>query len=623
LTPAAPERQRFEAVLRGMTDSIAHRGPDDHDCWLDPAADVGLGHRRLSILDLSPLGRQPMRSASGRYVICFNGEVYNFARLRAELEPLGHAFRGGSDTEVMLAAIEQWGLAAAVSRFIGMFAFALWDAKERTLHLVRDRLGIKPLYYGAAGRDFVFGSELKALRAHPGFDATIDREALALYFRHNYIPAPRSICRDARKLPAGCILSIRPGGEPAITSYWSAEAAYRAGGQNPWTGSEDEALDRLEALLGDAVDLRMIADVPLGAFLSGGIDSSLVVALMQARSPRPVQTFSIGFAERRFNEAPHAAAVARHLGTEHTELMVSERELLDIVPLVPRFWDEPFADSSQIPTYAVNHLARNHVTVALSGDGGDELFYGYDRYFFTQRVWAALSRLPFPLRKAMAMCGKALPQGLVDRLGGSAHRLRWRLDALGLRSFDELYGYFLSHFKDPAAIVLGTANPPDNTPAPLADRFAWMSLCDVMGYLPDDILVKVDRASMAVALEARVPLLDHRVVEFAATLPTAMKVQSGQGKHLLRRLLYRHVPRELVDRPKMGFGVPIDEWMRGKLRPWCEDLLDTGAIRRQGLLDARLVERIWREYLAGRGNWSYHLWDVLMFQAWLGHWGGA
>ncbi len=616
----SPDRNSAaQNLLRRMTDTLAHRGPDDWDLWQDEAAGIGLGHRRLSILDLSPLGRQPMASASGRYLICFNGEVFNFARLRAELEPLGHAFRGGSDTEVMLAAIEQWGLAEAVSRFVGMFAFALWDRQERTLSLVRDRLGIKPLYYGLAGRDFVFGSELKALRAHPGFGADLDRGALALYFRHNYIPAPHSVYASARKLPAGHILTVRAGGEPALSRYWDAAEVYARGAADPFAGSEDEALEGLEALLKDAVGLRMLADVPLGAFLSGGIDSSLVVALMQAQSSRPVRTFSIGFAEERFNEAPHAAAVARHLGTEHTELMVSERDLLDIVPLVPRFWDEPFADSSQVPTYAVCRMARQHVTVALSGDGGDELFFGYDRYFHAARWWRRLGRIPLPLRLAVAQIARLRPERLAGLLGSFGQRTLWRLDAVGKRTLPEFYKRLVSHHSRPLALVPGAGAEPRaalDTAPPCGDLFQSMSLWDILQYLPDDILTKVDRASMAVSLEARVPLLDHRVVEFAAGLPTAMKVQGGQGKHLLRRLLYRHVPRELIERPKMGFGIPLQKWLPGELRPWAEDVLATGRRQCADVLDFRQVDRMWAELLAGSAHWTYILWDVLMFLSW-------
>jgi asparagine synthase (glutamine-hydrolysing) len=554
-----------------------------------------------------------MSSVSGRFVICFNGEVFNFSRLRAELEPLGHAFRGGSDTEVMLAAIEQWGLPAAVGRFIGMFAFALWDAKERTLSLVRDRLGIKPLYYGRAGRDFVFGSELKALRAHPDFDGAIDRAALTLYFRHNYIPAPHSIHGNARKLPPGHILILAPDQEPVLTQYWSAAEVYARGAAKPFAGSEDESLETLSALLTDAVGLRMLSDVPLGAFLSGGIDSSLVVALMQAQSTRPVKTFSIGFAEERYNEAPHARAVAAHLGTDHEDFRLSQQDLLDIVPLAATWWDEPFADPSQIPTYAVCQLARRHVTVALSGDGGDELFLGYARYPYALAWRERLERQPMFLRRAAATLSR-LPAARA--LPGP---LRWRLDALGLTDFAAMYKRLLSHHPEPARLVLGAGQEPPtalDTVRPGDDLWRSMSLWDVLLYLTDDILTKVDRASMAVSLEARVPLLDHRVVEFAASLPSAWLVRDGVGKTPLRRLLHAHVPRELVDRPKMGFGVPLDLWLKAELRPWAEALLDETAMRQAGVLDARLTQRLWRGYLAGRNNEFALLWCILMYQNW-------
>jgi len=617
--------------LAAMNATLAHRGPDDAGLWTDPEAGIGLGHRRLSILDLSPLGRQPMASASGRFVLSYNGEVYNFARLRQELAPLGHTFRGGSDTEVLLAAIEQWGLARALSRCVGMFALALWDRRERSLSLARDRLGVKPLYLGRLdsgtsggnGGGVLFGSELKALRRHPGFDAGLDRDALALFFRHNYIPAPHSIYAQARKVLPGEIITFGPGGETR-TRYWDAEAVWRQGFAEPYTADEGEATDALERLLTDAVGLRMLADVPLGAFLSGGVDSSLVAALMQKQSAQPVRTFSIGFAEAAFNEAPHARAVARHLGCAHTELTVTASDMLGIVPDLPRLWDEPFADSSQIPTAILCRLTREHVTVALSGDGGDELFSGYERYPWSLRAHRLLSAVPGPLRR-LAYALLRLPPKALWGLLPRGHKLRWRLDALGVDGFEALYRHFVSHVKEPNALVPGAREPGYAAALlrPLGDtpdaRRAWMSLADILNYLPDDILTKVDRASMAVGLEARTPLLDHRVVEYAARTPMHLKVRQGQSKWLLRRVLYRHVPPVLVDRPKMGFGVPLAAWLRGGLKPWAADLLSPAALRRQGILDADFVARMWREYLAGEDNWCHCLWDVLMFQAWLGH----
>lgn len=623
ITPSGKERGFLANTAKAMSNAIRHRGPDDSDVWVDEKAGVALGHRRLSIIDLSPLGRQPMASPSGRYVICYNGEVYNFKELRRELEELGHAFRGGSDTEVLLAGFEQWGVRRAVERFVGMFAFALWDAHERSLYLVRDRLGIKPLYYGRLGGDFVFGSELKALRAHPNFDRSIDRDSLTLYFRHNYIPAPYSIYDGIRKLEPGQMLKLNPQKpEPVVEQYWSACEAWDRGEDEPFRGSKEKAIDQLETLLKDSIGLRMLADVPLGAFLSGGIDSSTVAALMQVQSSRPVKTFSIGFEEQGYNEAEHARAVADHLGTEHTELYVTPQDLLDVVPLIPRYWDEPFADSSQIPTYLLSRLTREHVTVSLSGDGGDELFSGYDRYFWTDRIWKMVNRVPVPFRKLLARAGKMLPGRAYDLLGSRGQKIRWRMDALGIDDFESLYRYFISHFKQPQEMVLGGAEPrtAGASLSPLDDRWRWMSLHDTVSYLPDDILVKVDRASMGVSLEARVPLLDHRVVEFAARVSTSMKVRDGQGKWLLRQVLYRHVPRELVERPKMGFGVPIERWMRNELREWCEDLLSAETIRKQGYLNPDMVGRMWKEYLGGESNWNYYLWDVLMFQAWLGEW---
>ena len=620
--PGSPEALASLAPLVAMNASLAHRGPDDHGLWTDATAGVGLGHRRLAILDLSPLGRQPMLSASGRYVLCFNGEVYNFRLLRDELAPLGHCFRGGSDTEVMLAAIEAWGLAEAVRRFNGMFAFALWDRQERSLSLVRDRLGVKPLYIGRIPGGVVFGSELGALRAHPGFDQGLDRDALALYFRHNYIPGPHSIYASARKLLPGEIAVFTPQGETSAR-FWDADAVWRQGVADPFTGGEAELTDELERLLTDAVALRLISDAPLGAFLSGGVDSSLVAALMQRQSARPVRTFSIGFAETAFNEAPYAREVARHLGCEHTELTVTARDMLELAPKMPGIYDEPFADSSQIPTALLCRLTRGHVTVALSGDGGDELFSGYERYPWSLRAHRLLSAVPGPLRQSALAVGRLVPQGLWGLLGPLGHKLRWRLDALGVQGFEALYRHFVSHLKDPAQLVLGAHEPdyPARSPLPLGGtdeaRRAWMSLADLLGYLPDDILTKVDRASMAVALEARTPLLDYRVAEFAARLPMRLKVRGGQGKHLLRQVLYRHVPRALVDRPKMGFGVPLAAWLRGELRPWAEELLSPALVRRQGWLDAGFVSRLWAAFLAGEDNCCHSLWDVLMFQAWL------
>lgn len=625
-------------TVREMAGTLRHRGPDDGGEWADAPAGIAFGFRRLSIVDLSPAGHQPMASASGRYVIAFNGEVYNFEALRQTLASQGAApaFRGHSDTEVMLAAIEAWGLEAAVQRFVGMFAFALWDRAERVLHLVRDRLGIKPLYYGWAGDTLLFGSELKALRAHPAFRPEIDRDVLTLLLRHNYIPAPYSIYQGVWKLTPGTILTLHGPGAATPVPYWSAQDAAEAGLATPFSGSDREAADQLDALLREAVGLRMVADVPLGAFLSGGVDSSAVVALMQAQSSRPVQTFSIGFREFGYDEAPFARDVAGHLGTDHTELYVSPEDAQAVIPTLPNFYDEPFADSSQIPTLLVSQLARRHVTVSLSGDGGDELFAGYNRYFFAQRLWNRFGSMPAGIRQAAAGALTAVPprtmDALVQRLGpvlpkGLKHggvdtKLAKLAQTLRADHPDTLYQTLVSHWEQPAALVLGACGEP---PTALTDKDRWrgpadftqrMMYMDLMSYLPDDILTKVDRASMAVSLEARVPLLDHRVVEFAWRLPMSLKVRGGQGKWLLREVLYRYVPREMIERPKMGFGVPIDAWLRGPLRPWAEALLDERRLRDEGFFDPAPVRAKWDEHLSGRRNWQGHLWDILMFQAW-------
>jgi asparagine synthase (glutamine-hydrolysing) len=633
-------------VARRMADAIAHRGPDDGGSWADPEAGIALGHRRLSIIDLSPEGHQPMVSSGGRYVVAFNGEIFNFAALRAELRalPAGRApsFRGGSDTEVLLGAVEAWGVHDAVRRFVGMFAFALWDRHERRLHLVRDRLGIKPLFYGWAGHTLLFGSELKALRAHPAFRDEVDPGALALFMRHACVPAPYSIYRGIRKLRPGTILTLRsPGDDPGEpVPYWSALEVARAGAAEPFSGTPAEAVERLDALLREAVSLRMIADVPLGAFLSGGVDSSTVVALMQAQSARPVRTFSIGFRESGYDEAGHAAQVARHLGTDHTELYVTPGEAMAVIPRLPEMYDEPFADESQIPTFLVSRLARREVTVALSGDGGDELFAGYNRHVWAGRVSRTAGRLPAPARALAARLLTAVPAARWDRVFGALHgvlpralrhrtpgyKLHKLAGVLGAAGAGEMYHALLSHWPDPAAVVRGAVEPPTALTGgarPGLSPTETMMYLDLVSYLPDDVLTKVDRASMAVALEARVPLLDHRVVEFAWRLPLSMKLRDGQGKWALRQVLYRYVPRALVERPKTGFGMPVGQWLRGPLRDWAEDLLSERRLREDGYLDPAPVREKWAAHLAGRGEWQYLLWDVLMFQAWSASRGAA
>jgi asparagine synthase (glutamine-hydrolysing) len=621
-----------------MNDTLFHRGPDDGDVWVDAAPGVALGHRRLSILDLSPAGHQPMPSAGGRYVVAFNGEIYNHLELRRELEAAGEApdWRGHSDTETLLAAVAAFGVEAALRRFVGMYAFALWDRETRTLYLARDRLGEKPLYYGWQGDSFLFGSELKAFKPHPAFRAEIDRDALTLFLRHGYIPAPHTIYRGIHKLPAGAYLALTSDSREAVpVAYWSARAVAETGQRNPYAGTETEAADELERLLRRAVAGQMMADVPLGAFLSGGFDSSTVVALMQAQSSRPVRTFTIGFREKEYNEADHAAAVARHLGTEHTELYVTPEEAMAVIPKLPALYDEPFADSSQIPTFLVSQLARRHVTVSLSGDAGDELFGGYSRYRWTLDLWNRIGRLPQGARSALAglltllpipywnrlfgTVGFALPDRLRSNPGDKLHKLAALLNA---RTPETVYRDMISYWKEPAGLVLGATEPrtlltdPDFRVA-LDDFGHRMMYLDTESYLTDDILVKVDRAAMGVSLETRVPLLDHRVVEFAWRLPLSLKMRGGQGKWLLREVLYRYVPQSLMDRPKMGFGVPTDHWLRGPLKDWAEALLDEERLRREGFFDPAPIREKWAEHQSGRRNWSYHLWIVLMFQAWL------
>lgn len=639
--------QPAEIVARMVTE-IRHRGPDDVGVWQDKVAGIALGHRRLSILDLSPAGHQPMVSATGRFVIAFNGEIYNHLELRKEIEKVGAGgtaligWRGHSDTETLLAAFEAWGVEATLKKTVGMFALALWDQETKTLTLARDRLGEKPLYYGWVRGALVFGSELKAIRAYPGFDNPVELRALALYMRHNTIPAPWSIYENIWKLPPGCFVQFaREGlspthGRGGVQAYWSLRVAAEAGLREPFLGSEAEALVELERLLKQSLTGQMMADVPLGAFLSGGIDSSTVVALMQALSNQPVKTFTIGFHEGVYDEARHAKAVAKHLGTDHTEWYVRPQDALDVIPKLPQLYDEPFADSSQIPTHLVSMLARRHVTVALSGDAGDELFGGYNRYFWAIRLWRRIARVPLSLRKAMAGAVCALPPGAWNRLyEGIAWALpaRYRLRLPGdklhkaARSFsatrpEALYHRLVSHWDDPASVVLGAEEPV----TPITDPAAWldspdferrMMYLDSITYLPDDILVKVDRAAMGVSLETRVPLLDHRIVEFAWRVPLEMKIRDGQGKWLLRQLLYKYVSKGLIERPKMGFGVPIDHWLRGPLKAWAEELLSEPRLRREGYFDPAPIRQKWAEHLSGRRNWAYHLWDVLMFEAWL------
>jgi len=619
-------------LLARMGNALAHRGPDDSGIFYDANAGFGFSFRRLSIIDLSVEGHQPMASASGRYHIIFNGEVYNYEEIRTELG--AQSWRGHSDTEVMLAAIERWELEAAVQRFVGMFAFALWDSLERRLHLVRDRVGIKPLYYGHIDGSFVFASELKAIKLFPGFQAAIDRDALAAYTRCTYMPAPYSIYQGIYQLPAGHILTLSAvESSPLLHAYWSAEEVARKGVASAVQGSDVEIVEQLHARLADAVRLRMISDVPLGAFLSGGVDSSTVVALMQSQSSRPVKTFTIGFHEDAYNEATHARKIARHLGTDHTELIVTPQDALAVVPQLPSMYDEPFADSSQIPTHLVSKLARQHVTVALSGDGGDELFCGYSRYGFVNSLWSAIRKIPSPLAKASGGLMRTLPTKMIDHFlnwlpvsdrfrnspGQKLHRLA---DHLIAQDPTEIYLRAVSMWPDPAAVVSGSQEYPVvrraiRKFADMPDVREMAMLTDFTNYLPDDILTKVDRASMAVSLEARVPFLDHRVVELVWRLPQHFKIRNGQTKWALRQVLYRQVPPELIERPKMGFGVPVDLWLRGPLREWAEDFLSPEALGRHGFFSVKPIREKWEEHVSGACNWQYLLWPVLMFQAWM------
>ncbi|MDZ8050451.1 MAG: asparagine synthase (glutamine-hydrolyzing) [Aulosira sp. ZfuVER01] len=629
--------EELQSIAKRMSNTLVHRGPDDGGIWVDAEAGIAFGHRRLAIVDLSPEGHQPMVSTDGRYVIVFNGEIYNFLELRYQLKDVGYHFRGHSDTEVMLASFSQWGLDGAVERFNGMFAFALWDRKERVLHLGRDRLGEKPLYYGWNGKTFLFGSELKALKAHPHFRGEINRDALGLFFRYNYIPAPYSIYQGLYKLPPGTTLTWDGKDvHPKPVAYWSAKKIVESGAAEPFTGSDVEAVAQLEELLQEAVGLRMVADVPLGGFLSGGIDSSTVIALMQAQSSQPVKTFTIGFYEDGYNEAPQAKAVAQHLGTDHTELYVTLKDALAVIPKLPIIYDEPFCDLSHIPTFLLSQLTRQHVTVSLSGDGGDELFAGYSHYFKGSQIWQKIGWIPSRLRQTAAHILTSLSPETWDR--GLSHfadllpaklkqptpgtKVHLLANFLAAANPEALHKYLASDWQQPEALVIGSSEPM----TAFSDRQSWVQIpdctqrmmyLDMVTYLPDDILVKVDRASMGVSLEARVPLLDHRVVELAWRMPMSMKIRNGQSKWLLRQILYKYVPQELIERPKKGFGVPIDSWLHGSLQDWAESLLDEHRLQQEGFLNPQLIRQKWAEYLAGDRRWKSCLWNALMFQSWL------
>jgi asparagine synthase (glutamine-hydrolysing) len=640
LDPAAStSADRLGALASVMAASLEHRGPDDRGLWVDAEAGVAFGHRRLAVIDLGPGGAQPMISAGGRWVIAYNGEIYNHRQLRHRLERAGTSFRGDSDTEVLVAAVERWGVGRALDASEGMFAAALWDRRKRELHLLRDRFGEKPLYYGWVGAVFAFGSELKAVCALPGFGAELDRRAVARYLRHNCIPAPDTIWRGVRKLLPGHLVTLthapNPGVLPEQRCYWSAADAVTEAREHPFLGSDSEMTDQLEDVLSDAVAARMVADVPVGAFLSGGIDSSTIVALMQLHATRPVRTFTVGFADRAFDESPEAAAVAAHLGTDHTAVHIGDAEAVEVIARLPDIWDEPFSDVSQIPTYLVSRVARREVTVSLSGDGGDELFAGYNRHAWLDRVWGRAAVMPAGTRRIASSALGRIPPALVDQAArilpvgwqvrNPSTKVAKLARVLAASDPEDAYRALTTHWDDAPSMVIGAdprVPPGDRHRSPVSDggiteQMLWF---DLVGYLPDDILVKLDRAAMAVSLETRVPFLDRRVLDLAWSLPLQAKLRGGRTKWLLRQVLERHVPAKLVERPKMGFGLPIGPWLRADLAPWAEHLLDEQRLRTQGLLDPLPVRRAWDLHRSGRRDVGYELWDVLVLQSWIDRW---
>jgi len=621
-----------ERILSQMGQAIFHRGPDQGAEWIDGEAGIGLASRRLAIVDLSPAGDQPMRSASGRFVLSYNGEAYNHLDLRSELERSGKApaWRGTSDTETLLAGFEAWGVSATLQRAAGMFGLALWDRKDRKLYLARDRIGEKPIYYGWQGQGdasvFLFGSELKALVRHPAFVGEVDRDSLADYMQDSYISAPRSIYRNIFKLLPGCILTLSETGEAQVEPYWSASQVIEQGLSDRWTLGEDEAIDELERLFSQAISGQLVADVPVGAFLSGGLDSSTVVAFLQRASSGPVQTFTAGSADPRYDESPFARKIAEYLGTDHHEIMISGEDALAVVPKLSSIYDEPFADSSQVPAFLISQLARSRVTVSLTGDGGDELFAGYDKYHRTERIWRHMRKVPRPLRSATGAVLGAVPGDLWNGLGKLAgidrphstlgDQMKRGAKLLGARSPRDI-GRGFSQRWDGEAVVVGAARTKrDEATFDLGPAESVMAM-HLQQYLPDDLLVKVDRAAMAVSLETRAPFLDHRIVEFAWRLPLNFKMRGQSTKWILKKMLARHVPLELFDRPKRGFSVPVDEWLRGPLRGWAEDLLSASRLRDDGYFRPNLIRQAWGAHLSGRSNRQAQLWTVLMFQSWL------
>ena len=631
----------LRAVSGSMAATIAHRGPDDSGVWIDENAGIALAHRRLSIVDLSPAGHQPMVSTSGRFVLIFNGEIYNHLELREKLAArMFINWRGHSDTETLLACIDSWGLTRTLEESNGMFAIALWDRESKELFLARDRAGEKPLYYGWQGDCFLFGSELKALRAHPSFNAPVDRGALALLLRHNYIPAPYSIHRGIYKLQAGCFLKVTQWDrEPEPISYWSMRQIAELGSANPFSGTDAEAIEETKRLLERSISRQMIADVPLGALLSGGIDSSLVTSIMQSQNSTRIRTFTIGFDDKSFDESAYANSIARHLGTDHTEAKLSALDALNLIPSIPSMYDEPFADSSQLPTHLVMRLARQHVTVAISGDAGDEFFGGYNRYLVGPELWRRIAWLPHSLRKTLGVMLTAVSPQKIDylaqnlgknarfsQIGDKVHKLGRSLQ--NVRNLDDLYISLVTEWTDAESLAVSALIPPYL----LDGKMDWpelqqpverMMALDAMTYMTDDILVKVDRAAMSVSLETRAPFLDRDLMEFAWRLPVSMKIRNGQGKWILRQILDQHIPRELIERPKMGFGIPLDQWLRGPLKDWADDLLSEDRLRREGYLEPMRIQKVWQAHLRSEGSFGYKLWSVLMFQAWLQEWQGS
>lgn len=632
---------KFDNAISKMNLAISHRGPDNNGVWNDSGSGIVMGHQRLSIIDLSAAGLQPMKSSSGRFILTYNGEIYNHLEIRREIEnKLNIKWRSNSDTETLLEAIDLWGVKETLKKIVGMFAFGLWDKKTRTLTLVKDRLGEKPLYFGWQGKGvnqvFLFGSEIKALKKHPSFEGVINQDAIALQLRHNCIPAPNSIYKDIFKLLPGNYLQLnekdlKNGFLPSSKPYWSLVSTAINGTREPLTSNIEDIKKELEQLMKASIKQQMISDVPLGAFLSGGVDSSTIVAMMQKLSSRPIKTFTIGFDEQNYNEANYAKEVSQHLGTDHTEINVSSQQALDVIPKLPTLYDEPFSDSSQIPTFLISELAKKHVTVSLSGDGGDELFCGYNRYLKSNTLWKNFSLLPLPVRKGLGLLIQSIPPLKWDKLskilpnlnrypnfGDKMHKVA---SIMNSRDLSDVYFRLVSHWLNPNEVVLN-GKEPDTFLTGFKPKFAEltnqqeMMALDCITYLPDDILVKIDRAAMATSLETRCPFLDHRIVEYIWKIPQVYKLRNGQSKWILREILYKYVPKRLIERPKMGFAAPIDTWLRGPLKDWAESLLNETKLRQEGYLNADIIRKKWNEHLSGKKNWQYHLWNILMFQAW-------